>query len=119
MDESEDSEGSEVMTGRIKEITARPVSGEDKTEVVDEIGVKVVLTSLTGRGGDSISFLADNGVKKTFLNRKDWESLGAVGELQETGWRFRPYGTRKQLPIRGKARVRMTAGARADIPMKV
>ena len=33
MDDTDDSEDSEVMTGRIKEITVRSVSGVDKTEV--------------------------------------------------------------------------------------
>ena len=87
MDEAEDSEDSEVMTRRIKEMTARAVSGKDKTEVT------VGLTNPTGTGGDAIRFLTDTGVKKTILNWKDWKCLRKVCELQTTRWRFRPYGT--------------------------
>ena len=88
MDEADDSEDSEVMTGRIKEITVREVSDVDKTEVT------VGLTSPTGRGGDSIRFLTDTGVKKTILNWNDWKCLRKVCELKETRLRFRPYGTK-------------------------
>ena len=82
MDEAEDSDDSEVMTGRIKEMTAGP--GKEKTEVT--VGV----TSPTGTGGDAIRFLTDTGVKKTILNWEDWKCLRKVCELQTTRQRFRP-----------------------------
>ncbi len=113
MDETEDSDNPEVMTGRIKEMTARAVSGKDKTEVT--VGV----ASPTGTGGDAIRFLSDTGVKKTILNWEDWKCLRRVCELPTTGRRFRPYGTGERLPIRGKARVTMTAKAGAEIQTDV
>ena len=113
VDDTDDSEDSEVMTGRIKEVTVRSVSGVDKTEVT------VRLTSPTGMGGDAIRFLTDTGVKRTILNWKDWDSLRKVCELKETKLRFRPYGTEEQLPIQGRARVVMTAGAGAEIQTEV
>ena len=85
----------------------------DKTEVT------VGLTSPTGRGGDSIRFLTDTGVKKTILNWNDWKCLRKVCELKETRLRFRPYGTKGWLPIQGRARVTRTAGARAKIQTEV
>ena len=75
MDEAEDSE---VMTGRIKEITVEGMTGVDKTEVT------VGLTRPTGMEGDSIRFLTDMGVKKTILNLKDWKCQRKVCELEET-----------------------------------
>ena len=68
-----------------------------------------------GMGRDSIRFLTDTGVKKTILNWRDWRSLKEVCELKDTRLRFRPYGTKEQLPIQGRARVTMTAEAGAEI----
>ena len=118
MDDSEDSEGSEV-TRRIKEIRDRTAAGDDDTEDEDEIEVEVTLSNPTGRGGKAIKLLANTRIEKTILNERDWRRMSRDGELRETGRRFRPYGTGKLLPIIGKAQDQMTAGAGAEIQTEI
>ena len=71
VEDSKDSEGSEVMTRRIKETRAKLATWDDEMEDEDEIEVEVRLSNPTGRGGKAIRLLADTGIRKTILNRRD------------------------------------------------
>ena len=62
-----------------------------------------------------LEFATDTGVKKTILNRSDWEKIRESCHMSKTKVRFRPYGTRATLPIIGRAKVEMKARAGAKI----
>ena len=62
-----------------------------------------------------IKLATDTGVKKTILNRLDWERIRDGCHLVKTNLKFRPYGTTTRLPIRGRATVELKAAAGARI----
>ena len=57
----------------------------------------------------------DTGVRKTILNRRDWLKIKDRTKMVKTRIKFRPYGTDTQLPIRGRAKVKLMAKAGAVI----
>ena len=61
----------------------------------------------------------DTGVRKTILNRPDWEKIQDKCQLVKAKLRFRPYGTEVRLPIRGRAKVQLKAKAGATFTMYV
>jgi len=67
------------------------------------------------RTGSKISLVTDTGVSKTLLNRNDWEKIKDNCNFVKRSKRFRPFGTAYRLPIRGKARVLLTAIKGAQI----
>ena len=59
--------------------------------------------------GKEIKLATDTGISKTLLNRSDWELIKNDCSFVKTSKRFRPYGTAYHLPIKGKAKVKLTA----------
>ena len=54
-------------------------------------------------------------MRKTILRRSDWEKIKDQCKIVKTKLKFRPYGTSVRLPIRGRAKVKLRAGAGAVI----
>ena len=108
--------GSESETSsRIVEERAAKVQGAaQKNSIVTEVGMKA-----WDPEGDTeevkIKVDTDTGVRKTILNRKDWFKIKDDALLVKTKIRFRPYGTKEHLPIRGRAKVQLRAKAGATI----
>ena len=50
----------------------------------------------------NLRMATDTGVRKTILNRTDWEKIRDKCQLVKTKLRFRPYGTEDKLPIKGR-----------------
>ena len=65
--------------------------------------------------GKQIKLATDTGISKTLLNRNDWEAIKEDCVFVKTSKRFRPYGTAYHLPIKGKAKVKLTAERGATI----
>ena len=57
----------------------------------------------------------DTGISKTLLNSSDWSKIKGDCKFVKTLKRFQPYGTKYHLPIKGKARVTLTAERDAKI----
>ena len=64
---------------------------------------------------DEIRFATDTGVRKTIINRSDWEKIRDKCLLVKTKLKFRPYRTDELLPIRGRAKVQLKAKAGAIV----
>ena len=62
-----------------------------------------------------IKLATDTGISKTLLNRNDWYKIREHCKFVKTSKRFRPYGTAFLLPIKGKAKVTLTAQRGAKI----
>ena len=74
-----------------------------------------VVTGPKSNEGKQIKLATDTGISKTLLNRSDWESVKENCTFVKTSKRFRPYGTVYHLPIKGKAKVKLTAERGASI----
>ena len=61
--------------------------------------------------GKKIKVATDTGVRKTILNRRDGLKIKDSTKMVKTRIKFRPYGTDTQLPVRGRAKVKLTATA--------
>ena len=114
--EDSDSDGSEQSCGRIVESRAVAVAKVKEGGSKETIFCKLKMFG----GKDStiksqIKLATDTGVKKTILNRLDWERIRDGCHLVKTKLKFRPYGTNERLPIRGRARVELKAAAGARI----
>ena len=80
------------------------------------IAAKVNVTGLArSNPGKKISLATDTGISKTLLNRNDWEEIKENCAFVKTSKKFRPYGTTYHLPIRGKAKVKLTAERGANV----
>ena len=101
--ESDSSVGRVLMVGK--------VGGEDS-----RIRVKL---GMTGPGSQEykVKFepLTDTGVRRTIINKTDWKMISGECNLMPTKLKFRPYGTNKQLPIIGRAKIQLKAEAGAVI----
>ena len=101
--ESDSSVGRVLMVGK--------VGGEDS-----RIRVKL---GMTGPGSQVFKAkfepLTDTGVRRTIINKTDWKMISGECNLMPTKLKFRPYGTNKQLPIIGRAKVQLKAEPRAVI----
>ena len=64
----------------------------------------------------SLMLATDTGIFKTLLKSSVWSKVKGDCKFVKTSKRFRPYGTKYHLPIKGKARVSLTAerGAKID-----
>jgi hypothetical protein len=62
-----------------------------------------------------IKFITDTGVRKTIVNRSDWDRIRDKCKLVKTTIQFRPYGTTSRLPVVGRAKVQLRARAGAVI----
>ena len=90
--------------------------------VVGHLSSKSIAASIRVTGpkctneGQMVKLATDTGISKTLLNRNDWEMIKDDCVFVKTSKRFRPYGTAYHLPIKGKARVTLTAerGATVD-----
>ena len=60
--------------------------------------------------GHQVTFLTDTGVKKTIMNMRDWKKIRRECELEATNIQFRPYGTAQNLPVIGKAKMKLKVG---------
>ena len=69
----------------------------------------------------SLMLAADTGISKILLNSLDWSKIKGHCKFVKTSKRFQPSGTAYHLPIKGKARVTLTAerGAKFDTWMYV
>ena len=74
-----------------------------------------IFTKLSIQGVAGFKVATDTGVGKTILSRADWRKIEDRAEMVKTRLKFRPYGTEQQLPIRGRARVKIRAEAGAEI----
>ena len=64
----------------------------------------------------NIELATDTGVRKTILNKNDWEKIRLSSKLVKTSKGFRPYGISTfRLPIIGRAHVTLTAERGASI----
>ena len=79
------------------------------------IAASVLITGPESDEGKQIKLATDTGISKTLLNRNDWESIKENCTFVKTSKRFRPYGTAYHLPIKGKAKVKLTAERGASI----
>ena len=104
---SADESDSEESSGRI-------VVGKLDSQT---IGAKIkVQGPLNTRHAVSLMLATDTGISKTLLNNSDLSKVKGDCKFVKTLKRFRPYGTKYNSPIKGKARVTLTAekGAKID-----
>ena len=100
----------DVSVGMVDMVVAGVENGEDR------IRVEVRMRGLKERNeGHLATFLTDTGVKKTIMNIRDWRKIRKECELEATSIRFRPYGTAHNLPIIGKAKMKLKAVNGAEI----
>ena len=64
---------------------------------------------------ETIVLATDTGISKTLLNSTDWRKIKKNCTFVKTSKQFRPYGTSYHLPIKGKAKVTLTAERGASI----
>lgn len=97
-----------------EELSGRIVVGKLDSNT---IGAKLVIqgTVYPCQPPAAIFLATDTGVSKTLLNRNDWNKIKGDCKFVKTSKRFRPYGTAYHLPIKGKARVNLTAERGAAI----
>ena len=57
----------------------------------------------------------DTGVTKTLLNKLDWLNIKPHSKFVKRSKQFRPFGTNYHLPIKGRAKVNITAEKGAQI----
>ena len=98
----------------MEERTAKVQGAAKSNSIVTKVGIKA-----WDPEGDTtevkIKVDTDTGVRKTILNRKDWFKIRDECLLVKTKIKFRPYGTDKRLPVRGRAKVQLRAKAGALI----
>ena len=114
--EAQESDSESETSSRIVEERTAQVKGGAKKS--NSIVTKVGLQAWDPEGAPEevkIKVDTDTGVRKTILNRKDWFKIKDDAVMVKTKIRFRPYGTTEQLPIRGRAKVRLRAKAGATI----
>ena len=114
--EAQESDSESETSSRIVEERTAQVKGGAKKS--NSIVTKVGLQAWDPEGAPEevkIKVDTDTGVRKTILNRKDWFKIKDDAVMVKTKIRFRPYGTTEQLPIRGRAKVRLRARAGATI----
>ena len=112
---AQDSDSDTETSSRIVEERAAKVQGAAKSNsIVTKVGIKA-----WDPEGDTTEVMikvdTDTGVRKTILNRKDWFKIRDECLLVKTKIKFRPYGTDKRLPVRGRAKVQLRAKAGAMI----
>ena len=89
---SADESGSEESSGRI---VVRKLDSQT-------IGVKITVQGpLNNHHAVSLMLATDTGVSKTLLNSSDWSKIKGDCKFVKTSKRFRPYGTKYHLPIKG------------------
>ena len=110
-DGGEDESGSEESSSRI---IGEKTVGRLENRKEDTILAEIKIGGLEGRG-KKMELATDTGVSKTILNKIDWEKIQSECKLVKTKIRFRPWGTTEQLPIMGRAKIRMEAKAGASI----
>ena len=54
-------------------------------------------------------------MRRTIINKTDWNRIAGICSLILTKLKFRPYGTNKELPVIGRAKVQLRAEAGAVI----
>ena len=80
------------------------------------IGAKITVQGpLNTHYAVSLMLATDTGISKTFVNSSDWSKVKGGCKFVKTSKHFRPYGTKYHLPIKGKARVTLTAERSAKI----
>ena len=87
---------------------------EQKTEDTIFTAIRIKSSQENGKG-KKVTMATDTGVRKTILNRSDWLRIKDTAKMVKTRIKFRPYGTDIQLPIKGRAKVWLTAKAGAQI----
>lgn len=82
----------------------------------DSIASKVYITGVENPDQPELVNLAtETGISKTVLNRNGWNQIKNGCRFVKTSKRFRPHGTSYYLPIKGKAKVILTAERGATI----
>ena len=86
--------------------------GEDDSR----IGVKLGMAG-PGYQNFKVKFkpLTDTGVRRTIIDKIDWNRISKECTLRPTRLKFRPYRTNKQLTVIGRAKVQLQAEAGAVI----
>ena len=110
---SESDTDSEESVGRImSEQVGRIQNEQEENTIFTTIRIKGLQSVHTKK----IKMATDTGVRKTILNRSDWIKLQGSAKLVKTKLKFRPYGTKEKLPIKGRAKVvpKAKAGARIE-----
>ena len=93
-----DSETDEDLLGRIlevKKLTSEGIAAKVKIRAYETADVSE----------ETVSLSTDTGVRKTLLNKTDWNKIKSHATLVKTSKLFRPYGTQYHLPIIGRAYV--------------
>ena len=93
-----DSETDEDFLGRILEVKKLNNEG-----ISAKVSIKAYQSGDTS--AENVSLSTDTGVRKTLLNKSDWNKIKSSATLVKTSKLFRPYGTRYHLPIIGRAYV--------------
>ena len=89
---SADESGSEESSGRI---VVRKLDSQT-------IGAKITVQGpLNTHHAVSLMLATDTGISKTLLNSSDWSKIKGDCKFVKTSKRFRPYGTKYHLPIKG------------------
>ena len=74
------------------------------------ISVKVLVNGQSNpQTPKEINMATDTGVSKTILNSNDWLQIKHSCKFVKTTKSFRPFGTSYKLPIKGKAKVKLTS----------
>ena len=94
-------------------------TGASDSESDDEIGRITVGSLHTGKAdeelvtvkinGEETTKRVDSGCRKTLIGISEYRSLKCKAPLRRTNVKFTPYGTKQTLPIKGRARVTLTA----------
>ena len=113
-DKTGSDESGDEKCGRILDQSITVNRLEEKNK--DSIYSKLKVTSHDDTQFEAKMRMAtDTGVRKTILNRADWEKIRDKCLMVKTKLRFRPYGTGHRLPVRGRAKVKLQAQAGATI----
>lgn len=115
--DAEDS-GTDESTEEVDRIMVQyeTVNRVEEKNKKDSIHCRLKVTSHDSHKFEAkIRLATDTGVRKTILNRSDWEKIRDKCRLVKTRLKFRPYGTDHKLPVRGRAKVKLQAKAGATI----
>ena len=114
MEESEDSEtetsSDSESLGRVIEKAPETVAAA-KEKGIKEPRVEVIIKPKKGAEQIEVRWLADSGVRRTLLAEPEWEKLKKANpgtRLKKNRVSFTPYGTKVNLPVKGRAKVVLT-----------
>ena len=103
-----DSETEEDLLGRILEVKKLSSKG---------IAAKVTIKAYEDKNANesAVELSTDTGVRKSLINKHDWNKIKSSAKLVKTSKLFRPYGTTYHLPIIGRTYITLRAENGAKI----